>query len=753
MQDKILKILKIKMDAINRNIDNLNYLNGELDTNNKDLEYIEKMISSLNEDDILSFDNISKEDFEKILSMIDPSVSEIFKDKTCNYQGIMYIIQGIRQGISLELTTAQHDAILAFLAGMKNKSFSLQDTIDSLKNSKERLPETDLTVLTNDLETYQEIVSKIEKNVYLTEVDFLVEAFDYANILIEEKVELFEFLLKYNANVYNNLNQKKELEEKEEVLDDTDIKDFPYEPININLDPFELPKLEEDEQSDLKLSDSNEIKEVKEENDAIDSENKNLNVFGTFQMPIISEEVLKNPNYSSTIPTPTQPKEEILEIKPTSLEPEQKEEEMVISKSNTVDLEDIIQRIDNKLKEMEDAEKNKEAKELSFNTPIKDLDLETPISNFEEPVVKMEHATSDDYQELFIKYGLNKALELSDSVNYFELDSMLKTLEEFSLLDKLKEKENILKRILNKNTNHDLVKVLNLIKDNLSVGEDSYQNVLEIIIEAMPILLSDPEVITSFAKNIDFFKEHQINLINLFDNYRELLILDHDAILENNMKIEKYALVLNNDNVKYLLYNKHILENLDYFIEAMGREKGFLGKEEVFDGVEYIKKYPYKLNTARNDLLLKLRYQSENNQKIYGSKPGILAGEIANPKVDILQIPEEYKNLYFDYNYSMVDVNEIKTLLEDIKNQEPTDISLDDTLLNLDKKYKESELRYKINSILISRIKTIRIYNFLRSKGIASKNALLIALTYNSVIKNDEYKMLEEVVNSLEGGN
>ena len=753
MQDKLLKILKIKMDAINRNIDNLNYLNGELDTNNKDLEYIEKMISSLNEDDILSFDNISKEDFEKILSMIDPSVSEIFKDKTCNYQGIMYIIQGIRQGISLELTTAQHDAILAFLAGMKNKSFSLQDTIDSLKNSKERLPETDLTVLTNDLETYQEIVSKIEKNVYLTEVDFLVEAFDYANILIEEKVELFEFLLKYNANVYNNLNQKKELEEKEEVLDDTDIKDFPYEPININLDPFELPKLEEDEQSDLKLSDSNEIKEVKEGNDAIDSENKNLNVFGTFQMPIISEEVLKNPNYSSTIPTPTQPKEEILEIKPTSLEPEQKEEEMVISKSNTVDLEDIIQRIDNKLKEMEDAEKNKEAKELSFNTPIKDLDLETPISNFEEPVVKMEHATSDDYQELFIKYGLNKALELSDSVNYFELDSMLKTLEEFSLLDKLKEKENILKRILNKNTNHDLVKVLNLIKDNLSVGEDSYQNVLEIIIEAMPILLSDPEVITSFAKNIDFFKEHQINLINLFDNYRELLILDHDAILENNMKIEKYALVLNNDNVKYLLYNKHILENLDYFIEAMGREKGFLGKEEVFDGVEYIKKYPYKLNTARNDLLLKLRYQSENNQKIYGSKPGILAGEIANPKVDILQIPEEYKNLYFDYNYSMVDVNEIKTLLEDIKNQEPTDISLDDTLLNLDKKYKESELRYKINSILISRIKTIRIYNFLRSKGIASKNALLIALTYNSVIKNDEYKMLEEVVNSLEGGN
>ena len=228
MQDKILKILNIKMDAIKRNIDNLNYLNGELDNNNKDLEYIEKMISSLKEDDILSFDNISKEDFEKILSMIDPSVSETFKDKTCNYQGIMYIIQGIRQGISLELTTAQHDAILAFLVGMKDKSFVLQDTIENLQESKERLPETDLTVLTNDLETYQKITSKFEKNVYLTEVDFLIEAFDYANILIEEKVELFEFLLKYNANIYNNINQENDGEEKEEILDDINKTDFRY---------------------------------------------------------------------------------------------------------------------------------------------------------------------------------------------------------------------------------------------------------------------------------------------------------------------------------------------------------------------------------------------------------------------------------------------------------------------------------------------------------------------------------------------
>ena len=357
MQDKILKILNIKMDAIKRNIDNLNYLNGELDNNNKDLEYIEKMISSLKEDDILSFDNISKEDFEKILSMIDPSVSETFKDKTCNYQGIMYIIQGIRQGISLELTTAQHDAILAFLVGMKDKSFVLQDTIENLQESKERLPETDLTVLTNDLETYQKITSKFEKNVYLTEVDFLIEAFDYANILIEEKVELFEFLLKYNANIYNNINQENDGEEKEEILDDINKTDFPYEPININLEPFEIPKFD-DEWQDSKKALIEEEKTVSNE-DTEKEDNKNFNDFGTFQMPVINENVLTNADYSTRFSN-SLPSEENLNTVSNNINQEVENENF---KSNTVDLEEIIKRIDDKLKEIETSEKNTQEKE------------------------------------------------------------------------------------------------------------------------------------------------------------------------------------------------------------------------------------------------------------------------------------------------------------------------------------------------------------------------------------------------------
>ena len=91
MEDKLLKILKIKIDAINRNIDNLNYLNGELERNNKDLDYMEEKLSLFKDGEILNFDNIGRDDFDKILLMVNSSVSDIFKDKTCNYEGIIYI--------------------------------------------------------------------------------------------------------------------------------------------------------------------------------------------------------------------------------------------------------------------------------------------------------------------------------------------------------------------------------------------------------------------------------------------------------------------------------------------------------------------------------------------------------------------------------------------------------------------------------------------------------------------------------------
>ena len=246
MQDKLQKILNIKVDAINKNIDNLNYLNGELDKNNENLEYIKDKISLFKNNEILNFDQISKEDFEKVLLMIDPNISDIFRSKTCSYEGIIYIIEGIRKSISLELTEEQNKAILSFIEGMRMKSLNLEDVITNLKESKSKLPETDLDVLSNTLENYENIISKSENNLYLTEIDEIEDALDFAEVSVEEKADMLEYILKYNADIYLTEDKKEVHEEvKEEPFE---LPEFHYEPFDINTNlnddkEMELPEL------------------------------------------------------------------------------------------------------------------------------------------------------------------------------------------------------------------------------------------------------------------------------------------------------------------------------------------------------------------------------------------------------------------------------------------------------------------------------------------------------------------------------
>ena len=72
----------------------------------------------------------------------------------------------------------------------------------------------------------------------------------------------------------------------------------------------------------------------------------------------------------------------------------------------------------------------------------------------------------------------------------------------------------------------------------------------------------------------------------------------------------------------------------------------------------------------------------------------------------------------------------------------------------MDNVYKINDLRYKINNLYFSRIKTIRVYNYLKTRNVLGVYALIIALTYQSVITKDEYKSIETLITKLvEGGN
>ena len=245
-------------------------------------------------------------------------------------------------------------------------------------------------------------------------------------------------------------------------------------------------------------------------------------------------------------------------------------------------------------------------------------------------------------------------------------------------------------------------------------------------------------------------KEHNIDLNELFDTNREILILKNEILVNNYNKVKNYNIDLTNENIKYLLYNKNALRNIDYYIEAKGAEKGFLGKEEEFDGYDCIVNNPYKLNNINRTALLKLRYATENNHKIFSNKAGILSGEITNPKVDIIKLPDNYIDSYFNNEYQSISSSELERLMQEFKNLKEIDLRPSSIIEALDNKYKVDDLRYSINNLIFSRLKTISLYNFLTSKEIKEKDALLIALTYNSVIKKDEFTNIEK---TLEGGN
>lgn len=766
MQDKLINLLEIKIEAIEKNIDNLNYLNNELARNQEDLEYISEELDVFNDNDVLEFDKILIDDFKKILEMIDPRGKEIFENKTCNYQGIMYIIKGIRDGISLELTSEQTNAILELIELMKTKKEELKNIIKDLLSSKEKLPETDMEKLKLSLNTYKEIISNLKENKYLTEIEEVIDALDFTSITIEEKIDIIAYILKYNRDIYKNSNNSKEKTDDSYDFDEVKVSDL-KEPEFFTEDDFKLPKVSEinnkveenkindnldleeiikkiDERikqlDEITLDDekeSNELESSKIEDNKLD-DNVVAGPIQTFDLPNeeLKVDTEKKSNEEQDIETRNILAEEMFNFNNLN---ELKNDIPSETLNNQVDQDESLnplENVDNSIQSNQIEEKQDEMEDFDN---LENIQMESLSESKEESL----------NQESDVVEGLTNQVE--ENVN--ALENIKTLLNSYQLLDTFNEYHDVMENITNLNIDN-LKKCLEVIQNDLSGKNDNLKNIVEVILKTLPCIFMENKLLNTFLDNINFYKEHNINLINLFDNYRELLIIDTDILKRNYEIVKKYELELNNDNVKYLLCNVNLITNLDYYMEAIGHEKAFLGKEQVFDGLDYIKKYPYKLNMISRDTLLKLRYSTDNNLRIFGSKPGILAGEVANPKVDILVVPEEYKNLYFNYEYEFIDRSEMTNLLLDIKNSQDFNLEIDEYLEKLDNAYKINDLRYKINNLYFSRIKTIRVYNYLKTRNVLGVYALIIALTYQSVITKEEYKSVETLITKLvEGGN
>ena len=733
MREELLRVLDTKLDNIKVNIESLMELNGKIDDENKKLSYIDSVLNMFKRDngyDILNFTNLTKENFDNVVEILGGNIKDMFKTNSCNYDGLVYLINGINNGVSLSLTLEQENAINYFIQGMEGKREEYEAVIDGLLLVKDHFEVADVDLLKERKANYENVLDKFNKEEYINETDEIMEAIEFSKTSDEKTIDLLTYLLKYNSEIYEkNKNVEKVYDDsslsslvKEENEDSEEVPEFEepissvtsdtyVEPVEEKKDEFEefhFPEFENIEKEEV-------AEERKEEEVVVPTEEvQEENIF----VPEISTE---NEKVSPLPVVDPIPMPEVSEAMP-SFEPLQ---DTNVSVNENSDFEGIVNEDDYEEYNVS-AEENKEI----VNETVKEED---------------ESVSTRELQRLFKEYDVRNLDSRLNELLHGSIDNyrdILSLLKENELVEEFEKNEDLFKEVLTNSTKEDLQDILDIIKNELSVDDEDYKMTLKIAINTIPsIFVRDDGNYENFARNVKMFKEMGINLISLFDFSKEVFIADHNTLLKNYNTVKKYNVNLDYNNLKYYLMIPNVEERLDYYVESnyIDRTKN----NERFDGVAYIKDYPAKINVVSDETIKRLRYSSENSKKVFGNKPNSLAGEITNLRVNVLDISPEYMNRFFDNKFDIITPDEVREYVKLCHNSSNVK-DFTNEIINFEKYH--NGLKYVIGDINVSYNKVARNYNILRSYGIDKKKALLFAVCYNLVITNDEYKTLKEVV-------
>ena len=700
MKEELLKILNVKLESVNNNIRALNNINDMLDLEDNNLNYVDKILNIFEKEgeeqyELYNFVGLDKENFDKVMKLMPETTSEKFDTNSCNYDGLVYLINGINNGISLTLTNDQEEAIKLMINGLNDKKMEYLAKIEGINLAKKDLEQQDLNTLEEKMNVYNNILDEFENDNYVSEIDEVMESLNYSNVEEKDKVDMLSYLLKYNADVYDDLAANGGFRDN-----------IPFhspEVTNIEMEeeiPLEEPEIElpSDETTEITVEEEEEPKDI-ESNDQ------------TFDLPVdetadLSSLVATDVSVPSIEPIPVEENKEI------EVEPEV--ELSAVEESSDIDIPNTV--LDNLIPEPE-------TNEIVYT--VDETELKKALEDY--------HIKYDDLDN-------KEELLAGDIENYKDI---LNAFKDNDLLSDVTKNEIFLKDIL-LNSNKDIVnEVLDIVRRDFSIDEEDFFETARITIDSMPSIFVKEEEgnFDNFIKNVDFFKKLNFDLISLFDFSRELLLVDNELLEKNYELVKKYDVKLETKNAKYLLALANSVENIDYYVEAVYDDKI---TKKTFDGMNIVKTYPSKLDTVNALTIKRLRYSSENGKKMFGSRENSIAGEVANLKVDVLNIPEDYMNKFFDNNFNDITSEEIESYKEMINNNTDYDFKDSSVLAELNK-YRSGN-RYIIAGVNISYNKVLRNYNILINNNVDKEKALEFAVCYNLVCTKEEY---EAVVNEL----
>ena len=755
MKEELIRVLNNKLDDINSDIASLNGINDKINEENGQLTFINRILELFNSDgnaDPMNFDKISYEDFEKALAMTGDDTKGLFDSDVCNYDGLVYLISGIKNGITINLTNEQVNSIEFFIQALTEKKEMIEATIDGYQEVVNKYDSSNVSELENKRDKYVSIKEDLDNNEYVKDTELIKEAIEYSGLESPKIIEILSFILKYNADLYkdnkpitniieNSFEEKEEpveettLEEKEENEEPEENNEFHFE--QINNDVFNLPSIDfedsnneekEEENTDNTITNTIPIEPITfGENLVNPIENTVSNDYPTFKS---FDEIINN---SLNIPSNTDyiPLTDINQFE--------------ISKDETEENNDEIPVVEPPLEF--NVDNNLETEEKITDNEFNNIDINNDET--EEEKTDEKAVSTRELHKIFGKYGIEENVILNELIDgdINEFQSTLDTLKDNSILDDFKKNKELLIETLLYSNAGVINRVLSIVKEDLSTDEEDYEITLKIVINTIPsIFIKEGGNYDNFISNVEVFKRLELNLINLFDFSKEVFIADNELVTRNLDIVNQYDFDIDYKNVKYFLLIPNIEEKIDYYVESVYEDKL---KNETFDGIKFIKEFAAKLNVVTDETIKRLRYASTNGSKVFGSKPGSLTGEITNLKVNTLDMNDIYLNSFFDNEFSGITNDEVREYVKLVHNSS----NVGDYSDELDKlKEYRNGLRYTIEGINISYNKVIRNYNILRSYGIDAKKALQFAVCYNLVITKDEYNRLNDLLDKI-GGN
>ena len=114
------------------------------------------------------------------------------------------------------------------------------------------------------------------------------------------------------------------------------------------------------------------------------------------------------------------------------------------------------------------------------------------------------------------------------------------------------------------------------------------------------------------------------------------------------------------------------------------------------------------------------------------------------------------QNSWIDCSANIPNAKQYSKILKNNRNDEIDELLVLKNLIirKLEENITRDRMAYNIGGILISRIKVLRIFTTLAQNGYDDEEALLYAMTYNSLLTKEQYEMVQSIFsyNNKKGG-